>query len=301
MADGDSGIEGEINDAPQENGDEKPAAPEETEREEEEDEEEDEDRPVVELFVKAAVDKMKNGSCPICQRYFMIFYILREHGLIDLVVTTFMPENPPREVLEFANGKRYPLVKVHKGVSKAGRQLAGPYDTTDEIDDLVKSFRAKCMATRNEDVDAMEAESRFDDLYAKFNAFLKDEKAPPTSLNRILVKVNDHLRSNETRFMVADELRRPDCHLLPWLQHIRVAGKAFKDFEIPTELTYLWRYLSNAYETAAFKESCPADREIISHYQEKLRYAANKKAQLMKDTRTFSVPDAGLDNGVQHD
>ncbi len=44
------------------------------------------------------MDKMKNGSCPICHRYFMIFYILREHGLIDLVVTTFMPENPPKEV-----------------------------------------------------------------------------------------------------------------------------------------------------------------------------------------------------------
>ena len=55
---------------------------------------------------------MKNGGCPICHRYFMIFYILREKGLIDLVVTTFLPENPPKEVLEFSNGKHYPLVKV---------------------------------------------------------------------------------------------------------------------------------------------------------------------------------------------
>ena len=64
------------------------------------------------VFFQAAVDKMKNGGCPICHRYFMMFYILREKGLIDLVVTTFLPENPPKEVLEFSNGKHYPLVKV---------------------------------------------------------------------------------------------------------------------------------------------------------------------------------------------
>ena len=64
------------------------------------------------LISKAAVDKMKTGGCPICHRYFMIFYILRERGLIDLIVTTFLPESPPKEVLQFSNGKRYPLVKV---------------------------------------------------------------------------------------------------------------------------------------------------------------------------------------------
>ena len=62
--------------------------------------------------LQAAVDKMKNGGCPICHRYFLVFYILRERGLIDLVVTTFLPENPPKEVLDFSNGKHYPLVKV---------------------------------------------------------------------------------------------------------------------------------------------------------------------------------------------
>lgn len=55
---------------------------------------------------------MKTGGCPICHRYFMIFYILRERGLIDLIVTTFLPESPPKEVLQFSNGKRYPLVRV---------------------------------------------------------------------------------------------------------------------------------------------------------------------------------------------
>jgi len=50
------------------------------------------------MLLQAAVDKMKNGGCPICHRYFLVFYILRERGLIDLVVTTFLPESPPKEV-----------------------------------------------------------------------------------------------------------------------------------------------------------------------------------------------------------
>ena len=73
--------------------------------------------------------------------------------------------------------------------------------------------------------------------------------------------------------------------------------QAYKDFEIPTELRYLWRYLHFAYDTDAFRESCPADREIITHYQGKASCPAKiprKKAQLMAEDRTFSVPDSVL-------
>ena len=41
-------------------------------------------------------------------------------------------------------------------------------------------------------------------------------------------------------------------------------------FEIPTELAFLWRYLKRVYETPAFTASCPADREIVIHYDSKL-------------------------------
>ena len=75
--------------------------------------------------------------------------------------------------------------------------------------------------------------------------------------------------------------------------------QAYKDLEIPTELTYLWRYLKNAYESDAFKESCPADREIITQYVEKASCKAKipaRRSQLMGEERTFSTPEVG--NGV---
>ena len=81
--------------------------------------------------------------------------------------------------------------------------------------------------------------------------------------------------------------------------------QAYKNFEIPTEFRYLWAYLKNCYETDAFRESCPADREIITHYQGKASCAAKiprKKAQLMAEDRTFSVPDTtATGNGVHED
>ena len=46
-----------------------------------------------------------------------------------------------------------------------GISLVGPYDTTDEIEDLVKAFRAEITSSRTESVDESEAESKFDDLY----------------------------------------------------------------------------------------------------------------------------------------
>ncbi|KAK2187941.1 hypothetical protein NP493_149g02008 [Ridgeia piscesae] len=251
-------------------------------------------RPVVELFVKAAVDKFRNGGCPTCHRYFLIFFILRERGLVDLVVTTFLPESPPKEVKEFSNGKHFPLVKVHKGYDSNGQDMTGTEcDTIDEIETLISRFDSEDMLDRRQSPKEAMAEKSSENLYNKFMQFLKSETADPTPLIRNLEKVDAHLRETDNTFMVTDHLTRADCYVLPTLQHIRVAGKYYKSFEIPTELTCLWRYLSNVYETDAFKESCPADREIITHYDSKVPASAKKlmlRSKLMGDQRTFSIP-----------
>lgn len=263
------------------------------------------DRPTVELFVKAAVDKMKNGGCPICHRYFLVFYILRERGLVDLVVTTFLPESPPKEVLEFSTGKHYPLLKVHNGVDSRGHDITGlECDTVDEIEALLERFDCDDMRSRKESRPEAQAEQSFEDLYMKFSQYLK-VGGDSSALVRILEKVESHLRDSGARFMLGDSLTRADCYLLPSLQHIRVAGKAYKGFEIPTELRAIWRYLKNAYSTDAFLESCPADREIITHYGTKALNSSGvaAKCQLMGEERTLSIPDEALlaGNGYEDD
>lgn len=39
------------------------------------------------------------------------------------------------------------------------------------------------------------------------------------------------------------------------------------NFEIPTDFTYLWRYMLHMYQLDAFTQSCPADQDIINHYK----------------------------------
>lgn len=50
---------------------------------------------------------------------------------------------------------------------------------------------------------------------------------------------------------------------MPKLQHIRVAGKFFVDFDIPRHMENLWRYISEMYQLDAFTQSCPADQVVI--------------------------------------
>lgn len=46
-----------------------------------------------------------------------------------------------------------------------------------------------------------------------------------------------------------------------------VLGKYFSDFEIPSQMKYLWHYMYHMYQLDAFTQSCPADQDIINHYK----------------------------------
>jgi len=61
----------------------------------------------------------------------------------------------------------------------------------------------------------------------------------------------------------------------------------------------VWCYLKNAYMTDAFLESCPADREIITHYTGKTASPLPaSKSHLLGEDRTLSIPDEALLNNV---
>ena len=81
--------------------------------------------------------------------------------------------------------------------------------------------------------------------------------------------MDDYLREVNFAFMCCDQITHLDCLLLPKLQHIRVAAHAYRDFEIPRDLKYLWRYLQNAYGSEIFQKSCPSDQEIVYHWASK--------------------------------
>jgi len=84
----------------------------------------------------------------------------------------------------------------------------------------------------------------------------------------ILLRVNDLLEEKGTRFLTGDTMCCFDCELMPKLQHVRVAGAFFCDYEIPAELGALWKYIKEMYQLDAFTQSNPADQDIINIYKQ---------------------------------
>lgn len=73
-----------------------------------------------------------------------------------------------------------------------------------------------------------------ENIYSKLKLMLvKKDENKNNSLLAHLRKINDHLAHRGTRFLTGDTMCCFDCELMPRLQHIRVAGKYFVDFEIP--------------------------------------------------------------------
>jgi len=48
----------------------------------------------------------------------------------------------------------------------------------------------------------------------------------------------------------------------------QVVAKKYRNFEIPKEMTGIWRYLSNAYSRDEFTNTCPGDKEIEIAYSD---------------------------------
>jgi len=120
---------------------------------------------------------------------------------------------------------------------------------------------------------------------------LKKEEASKNALLSQLIKIDEHLGRRGHRFLTGDTLCCFDCELMPRLQHIRVAGKYFMDFDIPTSLMHLWRYMYHMYHLDAFTQSCPADQDIINHYKLQQGAKMKKHEELETPTYTTSIPD----------
>lgn len=72
--------------------------------------------------------------------------------------------------------------------------------------------------------------------------------------------------------------------------------KAYRNFEIPEEFIYLWKYMSECYNTKAFKESCPYDQDIILAYEGKVQIKPlAKNPTLQRASTTISIPSSITD------
>ncbi|CAG5896273.1 unnamed protein product [Menidia menidia] len=125
------------------------------------------------------------------------------------------------------------------------------------------------------------------DVFAKFSAYIKNPRkdandALEKALLKSLRRLDDFLRTpladeidadasgdlpeSSRSFLDGPELTLADCNLLPKLHILKVVAKKYRSFEIPAEMTGVWRYLNSAYQREEFTSTCPAVREIEFAY-----------------------------------
>ncbi|XP_063599939.1 chloride intracellular channel exl-1-like [Penaeus indicus] len=256
------------------------------------------------VYVKAGVDGERMGACPFCQRVLMVLLIKSQHNLLRFKVITTNPAKPPAEFK--ALGLKHVPALIHGD------------DGFDALDDIVHYLDTKFPGGGLE-YNSAEADLATKDFFSKFCFYIKAVNQDPSKLDQALQRLNNFLErthvangiSNGDANLQADEdegssgaqiqylggsnLTHLDCEVLPKLQHLRVAAKALKDYDIPTNLRGFWRYLHAAYTNPVFIRTCPCDQEIILHWHDrpetpKLSHKKHSVIAKEKEKYSFDVP-----------
>ncbi|XP_061082279.1 chloride intracellular channel protein 4 isoform X1 [Conger conger] len=226
----------------------------------------------ISLYVKAGSDGESIGNCPFSQRLFMILWL---KGVV-FNVTTVDLKRKPADLQDLAPGANPPFVTFNGEVKV-------------DVNKIEEFLEEKLIPPRYPSLAVKHPESNTAgiDVFAKFSAFIKNprkdaneglEKALLKSLNRL----DEFLRTplpeeidsdclsdpgESTRgFLDGPDLTLADCNLLPKLHIMKVVARKYRSFEIPAEMTGVWRYLNNAYQREEFTNTCPAEREIEFAY-----------------------------------
>ncbi|XP_043100816.1 chloride intracellular channel protein 6 isoform X1 [Puntigrus tetrazona] len=226
----------------------------------------------VSLYVKAGSDGESIGNCPFSQRLFMILWL---KGVI-FNVTTVDLKRKPADLQDLAPGTNPPFMTFN------GEVLVDVNKIEEFLEERLVPPRYPKLAAKHP-----ESNTAGIDVFAKFSAYIKNprketneglEKALLKSLKRLdeylQTPLTDEIDANgvddpgvsRRSFLDGPDLTLADCNLLPKLHIIKIVAKKYRSFEIPADLTGVWRYMNNAYKREEFMNTCPAEREIEFAY-----------------------------------
>ncbi|XP_077461109.1 uncharacterized protein LOC144077330 isoform X1 [Stigmatopora argus] len=230
------------------------------------------DQDEISLYVKAGSDGESIGNCPFCQRLFMILWL---KGVI-FNVTTVDLKRKPADLQNLAPGTNPPFMTFNGEVKVDVNKIE------EFLEEKLAPPRYPKLSPKH-----VEANTAGIDVFAKFSAYIKNpRKDTNDALEKALLKslrhLDDFLRTplpfeihsdgsgddvESTRsFLDGSKLTLADCNLLPKLHILKVVAKKYRGFEIPAEMTGIWRYLNCAYQREEFHNTCPAEREIEFAY-----------------------------------
>ncbi|XP_030626413.1 chloride intracellular channel protein 5b isoform X1 [Chanos chanos] len=235
---------------------------------------EDPTQPEISLFVKAGSDGESIGNCPFSQRLFMILWL---KGVV-FNVTTVDLKRKPADLHNLAPGTHPPFLTFNGEVKTDINKIE------EFLEEVLAPPKYPKLAAKQR-----ESNTAGIDIFAKFSAYIKNTKPEANeglekSLTKALKKLDDYLnsplpdeidadsmedeRSSTRSFLDGNDLTLADCNLLPKLHIVKIVAKKYRNYEIPTTMTGVWRYLENAYARDEFTNTCAAEKEIEFAYQD---------------------------------
>ncbi|XP_041109291.1 chloride intracellular channel protein 5b isoform X3 [Polyodon spathula] len=230
--------------------------------------------PEIELFVKAGSDGESIGNCPFSQRLFMILWL---KGVV-FNVTTIDLKRKPTDLHNLAPGTHPPFLTFNGEVKTDINKIE------EFLEEVLAPPKYPKLAAKQR-----ESNTAGNDIFAKFSAFIKNTKpeaneALEKALSKALRKLDSYLNTvlpeeidadsaeemnvSNRKFLDGDELTLADCNLLPKLHIVKIVAKTYRNYEIPSDMTGVWRYLQNAYARDEFTNTCAADKEIEMAYRD---------------------------------
>ncbi|XP_073442637.1 chloride intracellular channel protein 5 isoform X1 [Dendrobates tinctorius] len=226
----------------------------------------------ISLYVKAGSDGESIGNCPFSQRLFMILWL---KGVV-FNVTTVDLKRKPADLHNLAPGTHPPFLTYNGEVKTDVNKIE------EFLEESLAPPRYPKLAARHR-----ESNTAGIDIFSKFSAFIKNTKQQDNAvlekgLSKALKKLDVYLNTPLTeeidansreeekvsrrKFLDGDELTLADCNLLPKLHVVKIVAKKYRNYEIPAEMTGVWRYLKNAYARDEFTNTCAADKETELAY-----------------------------------
>ncbi|XP_056419897.1 chloride intracellular channel protein 5 isoform X1 [Hyla sarda] len=226
----------------------------------------------ISLYVKAGSDGESIGNCPFSQRLFMILWL---KGVV-FNVTTVDLKRKPADLHNLAPGTHPPFLTYNGEVKTDVNKIE------EFLEESLAPPRYPKLAAKHRESNAAGI-----DIFSKFSAYIKNTKHQDNAilekgLTKALKKLDDYLNTPLTeeidansrdeekvsrrKFLDGDELTLADCNLLPKLHVVKIVAKKYRNYEIPAEMTGVWRYLKNAYARDEFTNTCAADKETELAY-----------------------------------
>ncbi|XP_037552550.1 chloride intracellular channel protein 5 isoform X3 [Nematolebias whitei] len=228
--------------------------------------------PEIEMYIQAGSDGESIGNCPFSQRLFMILLLKG----VTFSVTTVDLKRKPADLKDLAPGTNPPFMTFNGEVKVDVNKIE------EFLEERLTPPRFPRLAPKHR-----EANTAGIDIFAKFSAYIKNQRKDTNdALEKALVKSLWHLDNflrtllseeidadasgdlpeSSRSFLDGPDLTLADCNLLPKLHILKVVAKKYCGFEIPAEMTGVWRYLNCAYQRQEFTSTCPAKSETELAY-----------------------------------